>query len=67
MNAPTSPVPASVVILSYNTRELTLDCLAHFAEPVLDRGWQVILVDNSTECKAPFWMQIHPQFPKSIS
>ncbi len=48
MNAPTRPIPASVVILSYNTRELTLDCLAHFAEPILDRGWQVILVDNGS-------------------
>ncbi len=41
-------VPASVVILSYNTRELTLDCLARFADPLLAQGWQVILVDNGS-------------------
>ncbi len=47
MNVP-SAVPASVIILSFNTRSLTLDCLERFAKPVLDRGWEVILVDNAS-------------------
>lgn len=41
-------VPVSVVILSYNTLALTLDCLARFADPALEQGWQVILVDNGS-------------------
>ncbi|RMH07665.1 MAG: glycosyltransferase, partial [Nitrospirae bacterium] len=41
-------MPASVIILSYNTRDLTLDCLDRFAEAVLDQGWEVILVDNAS-------------------
>jgi len=44
MNQP----PASVIVLNYNTRELTLQCLASFA-PALDRrGWQIIVVDNGS-------------------
>jgi N-acetylglucosaminyl-diphospho-decaprenol L-rhamnosyltransferase len=40
--------PASLIVLNYNTRELTLQCLAS-AAPALDpRGWQIIVVDNGS-------------------
>jgi N-acetylglucosaminyl-diphospho-decaprenol L-rhamnosyltransferase len=39
---------ATVIVVNYNTRELTLGCLASFA-PELDRlGWQIIVVDNAS-------------------
>ena len=44
MNRP----PASIIVLNYNTRELTLNCLATFG-PALNRcGWQIIVVDNGS-------------------
>jgi hypothetical protein len=40
--------PASVIVLSHDTRELTLHCLSSFA-PELDRlGWQLVAVDNAS-------------------
>jgi hypothetical protein len=46
--------PASVLILTYNTRELVLRCLESFCAEVLRDGWQVIVVDNgSTDGTAP--------------
>ncbi|WP_322797996.1 glycosyltransferase family 2 protein [Thermoflexus sp.] len=38
----------SLVILTYNTRELALRCLAGLYEEALARGWQVIVVDNGS-------------------
>ena len=40
--------PASVIVLSFNTCALTLQCLSTFGPDLLDRGWQVILVDNAS-------------------
>ncbi|HTP07590.1 MAG TPA: glycosyltransferase, partial [Anaerolineae bacterium] len=44
MNQP----PASVIVLNYNTRELTLKCLESFAPALNRRGWQIIVVDNGS-------------------
>jgi len=38
----------SVIVLSYNTRELTLNCLRQFATEADRAGWQIILVDNAS-------------------
>jgi GT2 family glycosyltransferase len=38
----------SAVILNYNTRELTSQCLASFAPALHQRGWQIIVVDNGS-------------------
>jgi N-acetylglucosaminyl-diphospho-decaprenol L-rhamnosyltransferase len=40
--------PISVIVLNYNTRELTLRCLALFAQALHQRGWQIIVVDNGS-------------------
>lgn len=42
-------VSASIVILNYNTRQLTLELLARVAEPAHVAGWQVIVVDNGSQ------------------
>lgn len=40
--------PVSIVLLNYNTRNLTLESLARFAPAAQARGWQVIVVDNAS-------------------
>jgi GT2 family glycosyltransferase len=40
--------PISVIVLNYNTRELTLRCLASFAPALHQRGWHIIVVDNGS-------------------
>jgi N-acetylglucosaminyl-diphospho-decaprenol L-rhamnosyltransferase len=40
---------ASVIVLSYNTRELTVQCLAAFAPELIESGWQIIVVDNASD------------------
>jgi len=40
--------PTSVIVLNYNTRELTLRCLASFASALQRRDWQIIVVDNGS-------------------
>ncbi|HAJ36082.1 MAG TPA: glycosyltransferase family 2 protein [Chloroflexi bacterium] len=41
--------PVSVIVLSYNTSELTLTCLGQFAADAVVAGWQVIVVDNGSQ------------------
>ncbi|MDW8065786.1 MAG: glycosyltransferase family 2 protein [Anaerolineae bacterium] len=38
----------SLVILTYNTRELALRCLSGLYDAALARGWQVVVVDNGS-------------------
>ena len=40
--------PASIIVLNYNTCELTLKCLESFAPALRRRGWQIIVVDNGS-------------------
>jgi GT2 family glycosyltransferase len=40
--------PASIIVLNYNTRELTLRCLESFAPALNRRGWQIIVIDNGS-------------------
>jgi N-acetylglucosaminyl-diphospho-decaprenol L-rhamnosyltransferase len=40
--------PSSIIVLNYNTRDLTLHCLASFAPALYRRGWQIIVVDNGS-------------------
>ena len=51
MNATLAPlrpgVPATLLILNYNTAALTLACIDQ-ALPLLDRGWQILVVDNGS-------------------
>jgi len=44
----TDSPPASIVVLTYNTRELTSQCLASFAPTLHQSGWQIIVVDNGS-------------------
>ncbi len=41
-------MPASLIVLNYNTRALTLQCLGSFAPALHQRGWQIIVVDNGS-------------------
>lgn len=46
--APALPgVPATLLILNFNTVALTLDCIDR-ALPLLDNGWQILVVDNGS-------------------
>lgn len=38
----------SIVILTYNTRDLVVQCLGHFYERAVDLGWQLVVVDNGS-------------------
>ena len=38
----------SLIVLNYNTRDLTLACLGRFAETATASGWQLLVVDNAS-------------------
>lgn len=40
--------PLSIVVLTYNTCDLVLRCLAEFYDRALALGWQMIVVDNGS-------------------
>ena len=40
--------PLAVIVLAYNTRDLVAQCLSQFHSPLLERGAQLILVDNAS-------------------
>jgi GT2 family glycosyltransferase len=48
MLSQTPTCSASMIILSYNTRTLTLGCLAQFTDALAVAGWQIIVVDNAS-------------------
>ena len=53
--------PASLIVLTYNTCDLTLQCLSSWYEPLLARGWQIIVVDNaSTDATAQAVLERYP-------
>lgn len=57
-----STPPVSVIVLTYNTRDLVLRCLEAFYDRALALGWQIIVVDNgSTDDTARV---IPEQFPE---
>lgn len=39
----------AVVVVSYNTRDLLLDCLASVLESAQDRSFELVIVDNASE------------------
>jgi cellulose synthase/poly-beta-1,6-N-acetylglucosamine synthase-like glycosyltransferase len=42
-------VPATVVVLVYNTPDLLARCLRSFCEACPAKGWQIIVVDNGSD------------------
>ena len=48
----------SIVIVSWNTRELLADCLASFIE-TLDEDAEVLVVDNASRDGTPEWVNTH--------
>lgn len=40
--------PLSVIILNFNTRDLTLSCLKTLSAFAQDEGWQLLVVDNGS-------------------
>lgn len=43
-----SKVDVSIIIVSYNTKELTLDCIASVIKTVKKNSYQIIVVDNAS-------------------
>lgn len=41
--------PITIILLNYNTKSLTLECLANVIPYATGRGWQIIVVDNASE------------------
>jgi GT2 family glycosyltransferase len=57
-----APIPLSVLIVSFNTRYLTLDCLRSLYAETLDISFEVIVVDNaSSDGSAPAIAEAFPQ------
>ncbi len=46
-------VQVAVIIVSYNTRELLLECLASVFDSVQDRSIELVIVDNASEDGSP--------------
>src|SRR5690349_21603761 len=52
----------SIVIINYNTFELTCKCIASIIEKTRQVSYEIILVDNaSVECKADLFLEKYPQ------
>lgn len=47
-SSPQASCPISIIVLNYNTRELTLQCLASVVPALNRRSWQMIVVDNGS-------------------
>lgn len=43
-----TPPSASIVLLNYNTRDLTIACLDRLLPDTATQGWQLIVVDNAS-------------------
>ena len=46
-------VDVSILIISYNTKEMTLECLASIYEQTSEHSFQVIVLDNGSEDGSP--------------
>jgi GT2 family glycosyltransferase len=54
-------IQVSIVILNYNTFQLTCNCIASIIEYTKDVSYEIVLVDNqSTECDADLFLQKFP-------
>jgi GT2 family glycosyltransferase len=54
-------VDLSIIIVSYNTREMTLDCLRSITTETLDTTYEVLVVDNNSSDSSA--RAIRDQFP----
>jgi N-acetylglucosaminyl-diphospho-decaprenol L-rhamnosyltransferase len=61
-----NPPLASIIVLNYNTRELTRQCIASFAPALQQRGWQIIIVDNGSSDGSVEALQAHFPFAEII-
>ncbi|MCP4069732.1 MAG: glycosyltransferase, partial [Phycisphaeraceae bacterium] len=41
-------IDVSILVVSYNTREMTLECLRSIASETVDRSYEVLVVDNDS-------------------
>ncbi len=53
--------PASIVILTYNTRDIVLQCLAQFSADLARLDWQILVVDNASSDDT--LVHVRRQFP----
>lgn len=59
---PTQPITLSVIIVSYNTRQMTLDCLQTLSAGLGGLATEVVVVDNaSTDGSAAAIAEVHPE------
>ena len=51
----------SVIVINYNTFDMTCNCIASIKEKTKGRSVEIILVDNaSTECDATKFVELFP-------
>ena len=62
MSAPLAPPDVSVVIVHYRTPDLLRNCLASLRAE-MERGVEVIVVDNDSGALRPDWMS--EEFPRA--
>lgn len=54
------PIDVSIIVVSYNTRDLTLACLDSIAAETRDRSYEVLVVDNASSDGSAAAIAAHP-------
>ncbi len=60
-------IDVSILVVSYNTKELTLACLNSIASQTRDVSYEVIVVDNASHDGSAELIQSHPAVTKLIA
>ena len=65
--ATAKPPVLSIVIVSYNTRDLTLACLDSIVRETRETSYEIIVVDNASTDGSPAALLAHPAKPTLIA
>jgi GT2 family glycosyltransferase len=60
------PFDVSIIIVSYNTIELTRAAIASVAAETLSARYEIIVVDNASSDGSPAMLELHPARPRII-